>query len=302
MDALRQVDLHVGFDVFHGFFLPMAYPCVALPGRGARPVIASIRGDDAAGMLEGGPYLDAIAAALRESSWVTSVSSDSLHRVQRVADVAGRSSFIPNSISPPVSARWEATAENEGVVGTVCTFRPKKDVPTLIQAYGAIPEALRRQLLLVGDYFEGDTFNRQRIEDAMAQSGAAEDIQITGYVENRSVPEYLRRMRVFVLSSLHEGFPNTILEAASLGVPVVATAVDGVKDIYGDGDAALLVPPGDPAALAQAVSRVLGDAGLAARLSEASLETAARFSYVREQEAWVSLYQRLIPMESELFY
>lgn len=305
MNAIHQVDLQIGFDLFHGFFLPMAYPCVALPGRGARPVVASIRGDDAASMLEPGPYLEPILAAVREASWITSVSSDGLKRVQALTDIAARSSFIPNSIRLTNPPRWRATPDNVGVVGTVCTFRPKKDLPTLIGAYGALPAALRRRLLLVGDYFEGDSFNRQRIEEAIAGSGAAEQIGICGYVENAHVLDYLMRMRVFVLSSLHEGFPNTLLEAASVGLPIVATAVDGVKDVYGadgEGAGAILVPPGDPQALSAAVARVLSDPALAERLSEASLKTAERFSYAHEQEVWVSLYGDLVAAEQEVFY
>ncbi len=79
-----------------------------------------------------------------------------------------------------------------------------------------------------------------------------------------------------VFTSSWEGLPLTLLEALSLGVPAVATAVDGVTDVVPPG-AALLVPPGDPQAVAGAVARVLSDDGLAADLRREALAAAPRW-------------------------
>ena len=69
-----------------------------------------------------------------------------------------------------------------------------------------------------------------------------------------------------VLSSAWENFPHTLVEALAVGTPVVATSVGGVPEIVRDGENGLLVPPGDPAALAAALRRFLGDAELRERL------------------------------------
>ena len=66
-----------------------------------------------------------------------------------------------------------------------------------------------------------------------------------------------------VLPSFTEGLPNVALEAAAAGVPVVATAVGGTPEVVADGVTGLLVPPGQPRAMARAVSTLLGDAALA---------------------------------------
>jgi glycosyltransferase involved in cell wall biosynthesis len=71
---------------------------------------------------------------------------------------------------------------------------------------------------------------------------------------------------VFVLPSLWEGLPLALLEAAALGRPIVATDIDGVREVVRDGETALLVPPGDHKQLANAVIRLLEDRDLAARL------------------------------------
>jgi len=83
------------------------------------------------------------------------------------------------------------------------------------------------------------------VEGAIAARTLASEVEFSGYVDNMHVPKYLASMNVFVLSSDHEGLPNSVLEAAASGVPVVATAVYGVKDIYRDSSHALLVPPRD---------------------------------------------------------
>jgi glycosyltransferase involved in cell wall biosynthesis len=135
---------------------------------------------------------------------------------------------------------------------------------------------------------------RTSIVSALNENAVSTETVMTGYVDNAVIAERLRSMHVFALSSLQEGFPNTLLEAASVGIPIVATAVDGVKDVYRDLPDAVLVEPGDPSRLANAIQSVLRDDALAMRLSAQSLEVAARFSHEREQTAYVDLYEQFL--------
>jgi glycosyltransferase involved in cell wall biosynthesis len=70
------------------------------------------------------------------------------------------------------------------------------------------------------------------------------------------------------LSSLSEGSPNALLEAMATNVPVVATSVGGIPEIVTNEESALLIAPGDPVAMSAAVSRLLTDPALAARLAK----------------------------------
>jgi glycosyltransferase involved in cell wall biosynthesis len=88
------------------------------------------------------------------------------------------------------------------------------------------------------------------------------------------IPALLASAAVFVLPSLWEGQPLVLQEALRAGVPVVATHAGGIQDLTGD-DAALLVPPGDAARLADAVRSVLGDPALGIRLRAAARERGA---------------------------
>ena len=92
-------------------------------------------------------------------------------------------------------------------------------------------------------------------------------VRFTG--QRADVPALLAAADVFVLPSVWEGQPLILQEALRAGVPIVATRVGGIPELAGE-DAAILVPPGDPRHLADAVRAVLGDAALAARLRKAA--------------------------------
>jgi len=110
-----------------------------------------------------------------------------------------------------------------------------------------------------------------------ARLGLGDRVVFTGL--RQDVPEMLKDVTVSVLSSLHEGLSNTVLESMAAGVPVVATTTGGNPELVADGVTGLLVPPRDSGALAQAMGRLLGDRELAARLGQAGRQRVVeRFS------------------------
>ncbi len=111
----------------------------------------------------------------------------------------------------------------------------------------------------------GDGPMRAELQAAAATAG--NHVRFVGPVEQPAA--LVRLARCVVSTAAWEGLPLALLEALALGAPVVATAVDGVVDVIPP-DAAVLVPPGDPAAVAAAIKRVLTEPGLAERLSRAA--------------------------------
>jgi len=106
-------------------------------------------------------------------------------------------------------------------------------------------------------------------------------------------------MHVYVHCAAFEGMPNSVLEAVAVGVPVVATAAAGVKEMFTNEFDALLVPHGDPVALGRAVERVLDNDDLARSLSANAALLCARFSRQRERSEWVSLHRRMLAVSAE---
>lgn len=291
-----------GFDVLHAFFLTMAqvvhfanhHP--RLPHR-PRWAIASARGSDALDRIYMPWWRDNIREALAApTTWLTSVNRFYVDYLERGLglDLSQRSTVIYNGVRPiDASQRWRLGPHNRGVVGTVGAFRPIKDVPLLVRGYAGVPPSSRRGLLLAG-FFEPDEPEEQAWTRCLIDEfGLAAEVEETGRFAHAEVGAYLRRMHVYVQSSAYEGLPNALLEAASHGVPLVATAVGGVAEIIDDGDTGLLVPHGDPHALTLALRRVLDSDELTARLSAGALRLADRYSLAHEAESWRRLYEHL---------
>ncbi len=113
------------------------------------------------------------------------------------------------------------------------------------------------------------------LADRLAELGVADHSELRGYVAIGSgLLELYRSSHVFLHVSLTEGMPQVLIEAFASGVPVVATAVGGVRAAVGD--AALLIAPEDPGAAAAAAQRIAADAGLRGRLERTGFATARR--------------------------
>lgn len=143
--------------------------------------------------------------------------------------------------------------ESLPVVGTVCRLvEPKKGLTALFHAMAQLREekAVECQLLVVG---EGPAHSQLR--DLAVRLGIVRHVVFAGV--RRDIESLLSLMDVFVLPSLYEGLGIAILEAMAASRPVVATAVGGIPEIVVHGKTGLLVPPGDPSALAAAIQQML---------------------------------------------
>jgi glycosyltransferase involved in cell wall biosynthesis len=106
---------------------------------------------------------------------------------------------------------------------------------------------------------------------------------------------WLAALDAFVLPSDWEGMSNALLEAMAAGLPVVATAVGGTREVVVDGVTGLLVPPGDPDSLAEAISRLLGDSDMRHTMGEAGRARVDRhFSIEQTVRRTEELYMALL--------
>ncbi|HEM46459.1 MAG TPA: glycosyltransferase family 1 protein, partial [Alphaproteobacteria bacterium] len=144
------------------------------------------------------------------------------------------------------------------LVGCVARLDRQKGIRFLLQAFARLRED-RTYLALVGD---GPL--RPRLEAQAASLGVGDRVIFAGEVPD--VAPWLAAFDLFALPSLWEGMPLALGEAMASGLPVVATAVSGTPEMVSDGATGLLVPPGDPDALAGALGRLLDDGELSARL------------------------------------
>jgi sugar transferase (PEP-CTERM/EpsH1 system associated) len=179
------------------------------------------------------------------------------------------------------------------IVGTVGRMQPVKDQLTLTRAFiqlvRAVPEARRRLRLVIA----GDGALRAQALDSLEQAGLAGLAWLPGARDD--VPRLMRGLDLFVLPSLAEGISNTILEAMASGLPVVATRVGGNPELVDEGRTGRLVPPSDPAAMAEAIGAYFADPATArAHGREARRIAEGRFSLEAMVRGYGEVYERLL--------
>ncbi len=165
--------------------------------------------------------------------------------------------MLTNPAPPPSDVQAEQLAP--GTFVFVGRLTEAKDLPTAIAALELVPAA---RLVIVGDGPD-----RAELERAAAGSEAAGRIEFRGSLPRDAALQVVAGAEAGLLSSAWENLPHSAVEALSVGVPMVATAVGGVPEVVQDGENGLLVPPGRPDELAAAMRRVLEETGLRERLA-----------------------------------
>lgn len=182
-------------------------------------------------------------------------------------------------------ARLAATGIRPPYLAFAATLEPRKDVPTLIEAFARIaPDHPDLKLVIAGR----DGWGATEIRDAAQHSGVTTRIMRVGWMDHDLLPAFFRHARAVAYPSLEEGFGLPALEALSCGAALVTTTGSAMEEVVGD--AARLVPPGDPAALAAALARVCDDAVEQRRLRSAGPERARGFTWEASGDQHLAAY------------
>ena len=217
-----------------------------------------------------------------------------------VADDLVQHTRIPNRklrvIYNPVIARgfYERAAvpvdhpwfhDGSKIIMAASRIVPQKDFPMLLESFRQLRTECSARLLILGD---GQL--RVPMEKLAQELGIADDVDFMGFVVE--APSYMKRCTVFALSSRYEGLPVALIEAMACGVPVVATdCPSGPGEIISHGRDGLLVPVGDPAAMAGALKLLLDDSSLRERIGNAGQQRAGHFTV-----------ENLLPQYEELLH
>ena len=218
-----------------------------------------------------------LAAVVVYNSAANQASTQRLYRHARTV-------VIPPGVELAAFARPPAGGRGDSTWFTLVSVSrliEVKGVEYAISALALLRDRGRRVRLEI----VGDGPRRAALERLGLDLRLTEEIRFHGALAYASVPAILWRGDAFLLSSIvdskgrTEGFGTVILEAMAAGLPVIASAVGGIVEIIRDGDNGLLVPPGDPAAIAAAVERLIDDPTAAVGLqTRAAVDVAARYS------------------------
>lgn len=206
--------------------------------------------------------------------------------------VRARETAVVYNGAPLGAVAERATAAREGrapdapfTIGMVATLQRHKDQPTLIRAVSELAaKGIATRLWLVGEGVRRDEYRA-----LIADLGLDEQVALLGM--RRDVPELLGQLDVFAFSTTpDEGLGIALIEAMAAGVPIVASDVPACREVLDDGALGLLAPPGDPAALAQAILAVRENpAGAAERARRARDKAFAVFSDAAMAEGYAAL-------------
>ncbi len=149
------------------------------------------------------------------------------------------------------------------IVGIVANLRPVKDHVTLVRAVASLASRWPELRLVCA----GTGPTASVIRETADAHGVADRVHLLGARDGAA--RLHAAFDISVLCSLHEGFPNSVIEAMAAGRPVVGTRIGGIPDAVLDEHTGLLVAPGDATALAAALERLLTDAALRRRMGAA---------------------------------
>ena len=270
----------------------------ALAGRWLhhKPVLVTVQGSDIFQMAKGRVGAWFTRSVLNRSDQVTALS----HALKDAAVAAGAApekiAIVPNGVDiqrfvpPPNDSRGQPTDQARIILFTGFLIQ-RKGVRYLLDALALLPPDLPPyRLAIVGEGPEEATLRAQ-----VAALGLGSRVEFIGYQPQAVVSEWMRRAHFFVLPSLEEGQGVVLLEALASGTPVVASDVDGIRDVVVP-EVGTRVHAADPAELAVALEKMLrADAATWQRMSEAARARAvAVYDWDKIAARFVTIYEGML--------
>ncbi|MGH7528794.1 MAG: glycosyltransferase [Gemmatimonadales bacterium] len=289
------------YDVIHVHW-PMPLALLGWAAQRARraPVVTTFYGVELRWVKSAlKPLRRLLVWAARRSARVVAISSYTAAELRELVDVSVE--VIPYAAAVPAPALPDggppaprARTESPTIL-FVGRLVERKGVVHLITALARL-QAGGARLVVVGDGPE-----RPRLETRAREAGVAGRVEFSGRVPDAELRRAYAAADVVVLPAVQdargdtEGLGVVLLEAMQYGVPVIASRTGGIVDIVVDGETGLLVPPGDAAALARALERVLEDPAYARALGAAGrARLAQRFSWEAVTARWEAVYRAVV--------
>jgi L-malate glycosyltransferase len=293
--ALLELARERRYDLMQAFYASITgFPTVYAAHELYIPSIVSIRGNDIIRDVfksERFPYLK---WALENSKQFTAVSQEGLQKARILIACPNKGRVILNSIRPEDYS--EGTQEFDvphPIIGSLAVFKNKKGIEVLLCAFSMLLQQYpTAHLLLVGFVIPGE---QNSFETLIEKYNLNDRITVTGRIPVHDALRYIRAMDIFAFASLHDGCPNTVLEAMLAGVPIVATRSGAVPQLIEDGIHGLLVRPGSAMELCEAMVKMLDDDTNRQEFEkQAQQRVLAEFGPQEELAAYWEIYQECL--------
>jgi glycosyltransferase involved in cell wall biosynthesis len=257
-----------------------AAPAVRIARLRGRPAIVNYRGGGAEAFLSRQSLL--VRPTLRRASHVI-VPSAFLGFVFRSHGIA--TEIVPNIVDLTRFRPAERREPGWNIV-VARNLEDIYDIPTVLRAFARIRELHRQARLTV----VGSGPARASLERIVDELGLRPAVTFSGRLDNECMADVYRGADLALNASRVDNMPISLLEAMATGVPIVSTNAGGIPDMVDNGRTALLVPIGDPEAMAAAALRVLDDAELSRSLRDAGIDAARKYSWERVRPLLYAVY------------
>ena len=228
-------------------------------------------------ILQRADRITAVSDALKQATRALGIGEEKIEVISNGIDLAR---FVP-----PMPDLRHAPGEVERIILFAGFLIKRKGVRYLIKALSLLPDDLPPyRLVIVGEGPEEEALRAQ-----VAALGLAARVEFAGFQPQAVVGEWMRRARLFVLPSLEEGQGVVLLEALASATPVLASDVDGIREVVTP-EVGVRVPSADPAALAHALQTLLVDDDAWQRMSMAARQRAV------EQYDWAKISARFVEL------
>ncbi len=229
-----------------------------------KPLVTALLGSDIKRARYNITDMSILRFCLKVSKYVITISkaiSDFLK--EKFPEYSNKLVVIPNGVGNEFFNLYEKrdkTKQYCNYITFIGNLTKNKGIDTIIQALAKTKNP-NTKLRIIGG---GSELNH--LKNLANQYGLAPKVEFTGQVSHDHIPEYLKKAKTLVLASYSEGMPNVVLEAMAAGVPVVASNIDGVKELIKDGENGLLFTPGDHKMLAHKLDVLTGNNNLATKI------------------------------------
>lgn len=176
----------------------------------------------------------------------------------------------------------------------VGTREPRKNLSSLIEAFGTLSEAARREFSLI--IAGGDGWGNVSPAEKVAELGLQDCITVKQFLSEAELVEYYKQAYCLVMPSLYEGYGLPILEAQSFGVPVITSNVSSMPEVAGEG--AVLVDPHSVESILVGLEKLIVDEALREDLSLKARENAGKYSWAKTAELTASSFEEAISLKN----
>ena len=182
------------------------------------------------------------------------------------------------------------------LVGCLARVVPIKGITTFIRAAGIVLEKHQANFAVIGEVQDEEYY--LECQELVKELGLGDHFQFIGHANSLT---WYHRIDIFVLSSLSEGVPYSLLEAMCCGLPCVCTAVGGVPEILSDNGTGYLVPPNEPESLAGKICELLGNETLRGKMGQRAREFVnEKYTAEKTADEFYKVYERLLNGNSKL--